>query len=112
MAPESEHLTCLPFQFLCSHLSSVCPELPARAARLCAALGCVFFVSKQWIIIGATQLMYSEVSERNLGLLAAVSASFAFHLQDFYSINEECYILSKTNPFPLFDQLPARYLDC
>lgn len=38
--------------------------------------------------------MYSEISERNLGLLEAVKASFAFHLKDFYSINEKIVILS------------------
>lgn len=70
------------------------PRIAGERRRLCTALGCVFSVSKHWIIIGGMQLMYSEVSERNLGLLAAVRASFAFHLQDFHSINEECVLLS------------------
>lgn len=44
--------------------------------------------------------MYSGIYERKLGslgmlsLLEAVRASFPFHLQDLYSINEQIVILS------------------
>lgn len=55
MAPESEHLARLPFQFLCSHSlslspkSTVGPSGESGSAQL--RLVCVY-VSQQWMIIG------------------------------------------------------------